>query len=66
MNPTPILDKDIEAIVLVFIVIRANLNQWVMVQNAFIQQRVMVTRVSYPKVVSGQAGGTVPVVESPA
>ncbi|XP_038044128.1 sialidase-3-like isoform X1 [Patiria miniata] len=44
MNPCPIVDKDLEAIVLVFIAIPAHLSQWTMVEDGFIQQQVMVTR----------------------
>ena len=46
MNPTPIVDNEIEAIVLVFIAIPAQLDQWTMVRQGIIQQQVMVTRVS--------------------
>ncbi|XP_022111379.1 sialidase-2-like isoform X2 [Acanthaster planci] len=44
MNPCPIVDRDLEAIVVVFIAIPAHLNQWTMVEMGFIQQQVMVTR----------------------
>ena len=45
MNPTAIVDREIEAIVLVFIAIPANLDQWDMIKEGRVQQQVMVTRV---------------------
>ncbi|XP_033629595.1 sialidase-4-like isoform X2 [Asterias rubens] len=44
MNPTAIVDREIEAIVLVFIAIPANLDQWDMIKEGRVQQQVMVTR----------------------